>query len=292
MDPLQGQLSFLSALAGHSLLNSQYTAVSGGGINEVYRIAAPDGRAYCCKLNSATKFPHLFESEAASLQQLRIYFRTPAVVGWGQKEATQVLLLQWVETTSPTPAFWKRFGKALAAMHAAEGPYFGAAANNYMGAVPQRNEPLMDWASFFSQRRLLPLAKQCLNKNLLGNNEMQQVERICLLLPQLFEPITPRLLHGDLWSGNFLCDTQQMPVLIDPATYFGHPAVDLAMTTLFGGFDTLFYEAYQHYAPLPENHKDQWAVCNLYPLLIHLLLFGDSYLHSIRRILQRFGGAA
>jgi fructosamine-3-kinase len=103
----------------------------------------------------------------------------------------------------------------------------------------------------------------------------------------LFNIEKPSLLHGDLWSGNFMCNDRSLPVLIDPATYFGHRSMDLAMTTLFGGFDKAFYDSYNHYSSIPANYYEQWEVCNLYPLLIHLNLFGSGYLHSIERTLQR-----
>jgi fructosamine-3-kinase len=85
-----------------------------------------------------------------------------------------------------------------------------------------------------------------------------------------------------------MCNDQHEPVLIDPAVYFGHPSVDLAMSTLFGGFDKSFYESYNYYSAFPPNHKEQWQACNLYPLLIHLYLFGKSYLHQIEETLNKF----
>jgi protein-ribulosamine 3-kinase len=89
-------------------------------------------------------------------------------------------------------------------------------------------------------------------------------------------------------SGNFLCDEHSRPVLIDPAVYFGHRSIDLAMTTLFGGFDPAFYESYAYHFPFPPNYREQWEICNLYPLLIHLNLFGKSYAGSILHTIQRF----
>jgi fructosamine-3-kinase len=109
-------------------------------------------------------------------------------------------------------------------------------------------------------------------------------------LKEIFPNEKPAALHGDLWSGNYLCDKNSMPVLIDPAVYFGHRSIDLGMTKLFGGFDSRFYEAYHHHFPLPKNFEEQVDVCNIYPLLIHLNLFGSGYLTSIRSILKRFVG--
>jgi fructosamine-3-kinase len=108
------------------------------------------------------------------------------------------------------------------------------------------------------------------------------------VLPEFFPNGNLCLLHGDLWSGNFLCDKAGMPVLIDPAVYYGYAAVDLAMTTLFGGFDSAFYDSYNQLLPFPANHRRQWEICNLYPLLIHLNLFGRGYLQSIVSTIQYY----
>ena len=100
-------------------------------------------------------------------------------------------------------------------------------------------------------------------------------------LPDLLAPEDPVIVHGDLWAGNFICNEKGQPVLIDPAVYFGNRNIDLAMTTLFGGFDKQFYESYHYHLPFPSNHLQQWKIYNLYPLLVHLNLFGKSYLTEI-----------
>jgi len=107
-------------------------------------------------------------------------------------------------------------------------------------------------------------------------------------LSNIFATEPPALLHGDLWSGNYLCSATGQPVLIDPAVYYGHRNMDMAMTTLFGGFDALFYESYHYHFPLPANYRQQWEVCNLYPLLIHLNLFGKSYLANILNTIRQY----
>ena len=288
---LQPQLiQAISSFAGKALQPGHFDPVGGGSINEVYRLQSGQGQPLIIKLNSAAEFPQLFALEANGLEQLQPYIRVPQVMGVGEQAGTQFLLLEWIEGGARNQNFWKTFGAALARLHTVKGAAFGAAKNNYMGAVPQDNTQSESWSNFFAQRRLLPLAHQCLKKALLGKTELEQLERLCAMLPQLFSDSAPVLLHGDLWSGNFLCSKESSPVLIDPAVYFGHPSVDLGMTTLFGGFDSIFYEAYHYHAPLPPNYKDEWELCNLYPLLIHLLLFGSGYLSGIKRTLQRFAG--
>ena len=154
-----------------------------------------------------------------------------------------------------------------------------------MGIVPQKNSAEKEWSLFFQKHRLMPLVKYCLDKNLLSSKHENQFHDLYDKLPSIFNIEEPSLLHGDLWSGNFMCNQYSEAVLIDPAVYFGHRSADLAMTTLFGGFDRSFYEAYHYHFPFPDNYQQQWDVCTLYPLLIHLLLFGKSYLHQIEETL-------
>lgn len=266
----------------------KFTPVGGGSINDTYRVDAGNNR-YFCKINSHSKFPGLFESERQGLELLKAQnvIRIPAVIGSTVAEDSQVLVLEWIEQGMRTANFWKLFGEQLAALHAVQEESFGLETDNYMGALVQYNQPYKDWNEFFIHRRLDPQIKLALDAGLLSKQEAHQFENLYQKLPGIFPPTQPSLLHGDLWSGNFLCDDKGRPVLIDPAVYYGHPAIDLAMTTLFGGFDKAFYESYNHFVPFPPNYPEQWEVCNLYPLLIHLNLFGESYksaiLHTIRR---------
>ena len=155
-----------------------------------------------------------------------------------------------------------------------------------MGSVAQLNSEQINWTEFFITQRLQPLIKLC--QHYLTLKHFHHFEVLYKRLPEIFNEEKPSLLHGDLWSGNFMCDENESPVLIDPAVYFGHRSVDLAMTTLFGGFHSLFYESYHYYFPLPDNYKEQWKSCNLYPLLIHLFLFGRNYLSQIEQTLEEF----
>jgi fructosamine-3-kinase len=157
-----------------------------------------------------------------------------------------------------------------------------------MGSLPQANGWRETWVEFFRAQRLEPQVKMAAAAGLLPARWADRFENLYRSLPAIFPEERPSLLHGDLWSGNFLCTHQQEPVLIDPAVCYGHRAADLGMTTLFGRFNQAFYDAYHHHLPLPENHEEQWEIANLYPLLIHLNLFGGSYLTSITETLKRF----
>jgi fructosamine-3-kinase len=270
--------------------NLRFHPVGGGCINQCYCISFSGSEVFC-KLNSANKFPQLFLKEKRGLERILSSgaIQAPTVIDCVEVADHQVLLQEWVYEGERTESFWKAFGEQLAALHRCSNEYFGWEEDNYMGSIPQSNTATSSWNDFFTNHRLQPLVKQSLDKGLLSSTEVKQFELIYQKLGEVFNPQEPpSFLHGDLWSGNFMCNRESNPVLIDPACYFGHRSIDLAMTTLFGGFRTPFYEAYNYHYPFPSNYQEQWAVCNLYPLLIHLLLFGRSYLPQIQTTLQQF----
>ena len=268
----------------------QFSPVGGGSINETCAIKFGKQQLFC-KINSATKFPQLFEKERKGLEWLgrQNIIRVPQVIDCFETGKQQVLLLEWITEGERTESFWKNFGKQLAALHQVSNNYFGLDEDNYMGSVHQSNVPKDNWIDFFIHQRLQPLIQQCLSQKLLTSAHAAQFDNLYKQLPSVFEKGSkPSLLHGDLWSGNFMCDQNSQPVLIDPAVYFGHASIDLGMTTLFGGFRSGFYDAYNYHSPFPSNYTQQWEVCNLYPLLIHLLLFRRSYLSPIERTLNSY----
>lgn len=264
-------------------------AVGGGSINESYRVTVNNQTVFC-KINSATKFPQLFSTEAAGLRRIAAQkiIRTPEVLDCFETAGQQFLLLEWIAEGERTQTFWKRFGEQLAALHRVHHTHVGLDENNYMGSVPQSNQLQESWTQFFAAERITPMVDRCAAQRLLQPSHLRLFVHLQKKLEDIFNDEPPSLLHGDLWSGNFMCSQDEEPILIDPAVYYGHRSMDLGMTTLFGGFDPLFYEAYHYHYRLPSNYKEQWAVCNLYPLLIHLYLFGTSYLAQIERTLKAF----
>ncbi len=265
-------------------------SVGGGCINETFKIIVSNKHTYFCKINNNDEFPDLFKKERNGLELVANHnsILAPQVINYFTFANHQVLVLEWIEAGTRTSEFWKTFGEQLAQLHSVDSKEFGLNEDNYMGSVKQLNEWKNIWSDFFRENRLEPLVEKCVNQQLLTDKHQQQFEKVYLKLPEVFPEEKPSLVHGDLWSGNFMCNVHAQPVLIDPAVYYGHRSVDLAMTTLFGGFDKGFYEAYNYNFPLPKNYKEQWEICNLYPLLIHLLLFGRSYLPQIQHTLDGF----
>jgi len=275
---------------GHLSNKVKFQPIGGGSINRTYRIDLQNN-SYFCKINSATKFPQLFEKESEGLQLIKrqAVIKVPGIVHCFQAFDYQVLILEWITPGNRDKIFWERLGKQLAALHQSSDEYFGFAENNYMGSVVQSNKPSRNWVSFFNENRLQPSISMCFDKGLLASKHVDLFDKLIVKLPGIFdEKQTPVLVHGDLWSGNFMCNQASEPVLIDPAVHYGHPSVDIGMSTLFGGFDQRFYDSYKYYNPFPVNYEEQWEVCNLYPLLIHLLLFGSGYLCQIEQTLHKY----
>lgn len=277
-------------LEGLRVPSINLSGIGGGSINHTYRLLVNQKFPFFLKTNKAAEFPGLFEKEKQALEFLasKKIICVPSVRYYGTWEDDQLLILEWIEQGLRTESFWVRFGEELANLHQCTDSHFGFAYDNYMGALPQKNQPADSWVEFFIQQRLTPQIQMALNNNLISKQEADAFESLYKKLDTIFNIENPSLLHGDLWSGNFMCNERSEPVLIDPAVYYGHRSVDLAMTTLFGGFDKAFYFSYAHHYPFPPNYQEQWDICNLYPLLIHLNLFGQSYLHDIRAILQKY----
>jgi protein-ribulosamine 3-kinase len=268
----------------------QIQSIGGGSINNTFRLTVNKKQYFFLKLNDAGQYPGLFEREKEGLEFLAQHhcIRTPSVVFTGTWETKQLLILEWIQPGHKTDSFWAKFGQQLAQLHYQSNPSFGFFTDNYMGALPQVNKASDSWPVFFAEARLGAQLELAERKGLLGAHQIGQMQSLCAKLGHFFPDERPSLLHGDLWSGNYIAGESSDPVLVDPAVYYGHRSVDLAMSTLFGGFDPIFYDSYSYHFPLPENYHEQWDICNLYPLLVHLNLFGRSYLPDIVTILNKY----
>ncbi|MEM6646337.1 MAG: fructosamine kinase family protein [Bacteroidota bacterium] len=232
-------------------------------------------------------------AEATGLHALLAHSPMVAQVRWtGDADGATALALDWVEQGRRTPRGEAQLGEGLAELHrysAAEATRYGFAADNFIGATPQRNTSTGAWPAFFRDYRLMPqvaLARQNGYWQTCWTPWLEQVyRRLDDLLPS--HP-PPSLLHGDLWSGNVLYRADGSPVLIDPAVYHGDREADLAMTRLFGGFGRAFYEAYEATWPPDGGAEERVGLYNLYHLLNHLNLFGSGYAGSVEGVLKKF----
>lgn len=289
MRPLDHLLPRLEALLGEKITAA--TPVSGGDINQAFCLTGESRRKWFLKTNADPAAALMFRREAQGLALLGAagVIRTPRVHGHGEDGAGNAfLLLAFVESGSRTPVFWERFGRQLAALHGQTSAFFGFAHDNFIGRLPQSNRRCETWSEFYAQERLQPQMRLARQQGFFDKNAERQLDQLCRQLDALCPNEPPALTHGDLWSGNFLCDAHGEPVLIDPAAAYTHREMDLAMSRLFGGFDARFYAAYQEAWPLAPGFEERLAIYQLYYLLVHVNLFGSSYEGSVRRILQRW----
>jgi fructosamine-3-kinase len=254
---------------------SDCRSVSGGSINQAYRIS--DGRQFFfVKLNQANQVM-MFESEALGLQDLAASgsIRIPQPICWGTAENNSYIVLEWIDLGRGIPSSWVELGRQLAHLHRETySKGFGWDRNNTIGSTPQLNFWKQDWAIFFMEHRIgyqLQLAQSR------GANFTQTDRLLKVIATLLSHRPVPSLVHGDLWSGNVGFSTEGEPVIFDPAVYWGDREVDIAMTELFGGFPSSFYEGYQSVWPLEAGYKQRKVLYNLYHILNHFNLFGGGY---------------
>ncbi len=264
-----------------------YERVSGGDINDTYRLAMTD-RDYFIKVNTAGKLD-MFEKEADGLKLLSESqsFVVPEVYQTGIFEKQSFLLMSYIEPLYQTENP-KNFAESLAKLHQTTQQQYGLAFDNYIGNLPQKNDFNNNWLDFFIKKRLqfqIRLAGDLIPKDML-----HQFDRLYQKLPEQLWIDRPALLHGDLWSGNYFYNLQGRAVIFDPAVYYGHREVDLAMMQLFGGFPKEIYERYNAILPMEPDWQARLKIYQLYPLLVHVNLFGASYLSSVRQILNYFAG--
>ena len=262
--------------------------VSGGSVNQAYELQC-HSKSFFIKINQLQAFPKMFEKEVLGLNLLRnsSSIGVPEVLLQGQFEQHSFLILEYVKSGLPNVDYWENFGLGLSELHRNSNSTFGLDCNNYNGSLVQVNTVNNDWCSFFVENRLMEQQRQAREKGRLDAQLSRMLEKLYPKLESVFPKENPALLHGDLWSGNYLVDNGD-PCFMDPAVYYGHREVDIAMSLLFGGFDKTMYEAYNHNFPLEKGWEKRVDVINLYPLLVHVNLFGASYAQRVKSIIKHY----
>jgi fructosamine-3-kinase len=270
---------------------TQTHPVSGGDINIATRIQLADGRRAFVKTN-LTAPKGMFPAEARGLSwlaQARV-IRTPEIYAVCRDEATgqaAYLVMEWIEPGRPLHNFDETLGRQLSQLHRVGAPCFGFASDNFIGSLPQANQPRPSWPEFFYDRRLEPQVTRAANSGRLDPATVRDFEKLRARLAELFAPDeSPARLHGDLWGGNLHVDSEGNPCLIDPAVYGGHREMDLGMMRLFGGFSSRVFDAYAEAYPLAPGHAERIQLTQLYPLLVHVNLFGGGYAASVRKAVR------
>jgi len=275
--------------SGQSISIEKTHEISGGCINQCYKIET-NRQPFFLKVNESTKYPNMFKIEADSLLILSKTnaINTPEVIAQFEHQNHQYLLLEWIEDNKTHIQFWKQFAEDLAELHQQSATYFGLHFDNYIGSVEQHNTFLNNWEDFYIEQRIQPQVELAFDQNRISKKNLVQFEYFYNTLTDIFPYEKPALIHGDLWSGNFLCNQNKQVVLIDPSIYYSNREMEIAFTKLFGGFHPTFYEVYQEIYPLEKDFGERVPIYNLYSLLVHLNLFGGLYYNQVIDVLNRF----
>jgi fructosamine-3-kinase len=263
--------------------------VTGGCVSRAARVRGEDGREFFVKWAPDEASARSFVEEEFALERLGATrtVHVPRV----QARGGRWLMLEWLNGGSATIEGWEAFGQALARMHRTRKEKYGWPRGNYIGALPQGNEQHNNWAEFFRTQRLEPQLFRAKSGGHFDGGDMLAFARLFAALPELLAPAAedgPSLLHGDLWIGNACGLADGSIAAIDPATYYGHREVDLAMADLFGGFPREFYTAYDaEWSVQTSGLQQRRAVYQLYYLLVHVNMFGGSYVSSCRRAVEQ-----
>ncbi|TVQ94531.1 MAG: hypothetical protein EA393_00725 [Bacteroidetes bacterium] len=282
-------LSVIEKNIGEKVDIERSSSLSGGSINSAFRIKTMRGNFFA-KYNSASQYPDMFKKEAQGLEILynagEVY--TPKVIGYGETDNMSLLVLEYVDAGMEIRSFWEDFGTKLARLHKHTNDYFGLDHDNYIGSLKQFNDAHDNWIDFFVTQRLEVQIKLARDKGLMDSSIVTKFARLGKCLSDFFPVEKPSLLHGDLWSGNYMTNSMGEACIIDPAVYYGHRLMDIGMSKLFGGFSTSFYDAYNKEYPMENNWQEAVEVANLYPLMVHVNLFGAGYLGSVNQVLKKF----
>jgi fructosamine-3-kinase len=268
----------------------QHRPAYGGDINSCFTVFTNEGELFL-KLNDASQFPQMFEREAEGLGALSgiSQLTIPEIKAVGQSGGYQYLLLNNLEKGIPRKDFWQQFATGLADIHKTSDLVFGWQNDNYIGSLVQPNQQQADWSSFYAYERILPLIKMLFDNGAFDENIVFASENLSKKIRDNFPPEPPALLHGDLWSGNFMVGSNGYAAIYDPAVYYGHREMDIGMTKLFGGFTDEFYRAYNEIFPLEKNWMQRVPLTQLYPLLVHAVLFGCGYISTCTQIIKTRG---
>lgn len=279
--------AYIEALIEDSITTIK--SINGGDISSAYRIDTSKN-SYFLKQNTSPIALAMFQTEAYGLNTIAKTntIKTPSVLACESFEDSAFLLMEYIEWKSPSSEDFKNLGRQLAQLHKHTSESFGLEQNNFIGRLSQSNTKHTSWVNFYTNERLLPQLELAKQKGLLQSSECPNLELIKPKLKPIFDDIKPSLLHGDLWSGNYLISKNGQPYLIDPAVYYGHHEIDIAMTKIFGGFGDPFYTSYSA-AISPDKHTEgRIEIYQLYYLLAHLNMFGKSYYESVSSILTKY----
>jgi protein-ribulosamine 3-kinase len=264
--------------------------LSGGSINTAYKVETDSGNNYFVKINYGPSSESIFQSELRGLEILSAIENVsiPKPILLENNIDHSILILEYIDALiKPDFAEWENAAETLSRIHSTKSTKFGLDHNNYIGSLRQLNTPNDNWIAFFGLQRLHYQIERYKVKGNANNSTITLAEKLIERLSDFLPNIQPALLHGDFWRGNLILGKGNKTWFIDPAIYYGHSEVDLAMSKLFGGFPGDFYQCYFTINPPEPGIAERINIYQLYYLLVHLNIFGNAYLQGINRRLKQ-----
>lgn len=267
-----------------------FKQVYGGSINESFYIETANNK-YFLKFHRNAPY-HFFELEKLGLELIKETYTisVPTVLAHSDELGKSFLLMEWIDGKRNSHTE-KQLGTEIAKMHHHFGEYHGFHKNTYIGLLHQPNGLFNSWLEYYRNKRLKSQLKEGIKRNKISGKRRDQLEKLLDRLDQWIpKQVKPSYLHGDLWGGNWLIGSNGRPFVIDPSFVYGDRHFELAFTELFGGFSEEFYIAYQNTFPIDSYYQEVKPLYQLYYLLVHLNIFGESYGSRVDEILNKYVG--
>lgn len=257
--------------------------LAGGCISDVRRLALGDGRDIVAKAGQGLALEGFMLSYLADHSSLPV----PQVLHC----AEDLLLMTYLPTTGRlSAAAQEDAADHLASLHAVTAPAFGFERTTVIGGLKQPNQQDASWLEFFRDQRLMYMTETAIQTRKLTADVALRIAKLADRLDRwIDDSAKPSLIHGDMWTGNVLVNNDRISGFVDPAIYYADPEIELAFSTLFGTFGEPFFKRYEEHRPLRPGFAERKDLYNLYPLLVHVRLFGGAYVSDVNMILKRFG---
>ncbi len=231
-----------------------------------------------------------FEVELAGLRVLSAQagILTPRPIGIVAAGRGILLILEALEVVERTPLQWRQIGQTLARIHRVKSDYCGFPTNGYFGPLPQDNTPTPKWSTFYGERRLRPYLQLATDAGKIPPSLAAQIERIIRRLPELCGPeVQPSLLHGDAQQNNFI-STAWGAYVIDPAVYFGHPEVDLALVDYFQPVPQDVFDGYREEMPIDPGFPERRDLWRIAAYLACVAVEGVGYVERLANAVKKY----
>lgn len=261
--------------------------LSGGCVGDVFKITFKNAQPVVAKTGPAGSN---LDVEGRMIKYLQSHSAAPVPdIAYCDDE---LLLMSWIDSNNELLSNIEQHAATVVSdLHAVKNTQFGFNEATLIGGITQPNDWHENWVDFFRDQRLLYMANLAVRRGRFSSDTMRSIEKLAGRLPRWIKnDAMPCLIHGDVWSGNVICRNGELSGLIDPAIYYADPEIELAFIKLFNTFGEPFFNAYQKHNKIkPGFFEERVDLYNLYPLLVHAVLFGGGYVEQVKKTLKAYG---